>query len=127
MTSEATMAAAPRARGGAGSRYRLKVVTRPGASLGFRLAGVPAEEVDESRAGERLAALLAEPDLGLLAVDEDLLKLAPQRLLATIGRKGVPVVLPFAVPGRWTEKPGGEPYVAELIRRAIGYHIKIEV
>lgn len=108
------------------NQYRLTVVTRPGAGLGFRLAGVPVEEVAEARAAERIAALLEEPDLGVLAVEDDLLRHVPEAVLDRPGRGGVPVLLPFTLPKQWGEGSGGEAYVAALIRRAIGYHIKIQ-
>jgi len=107
-------------------QYRLTVVTRPGAGLGFRLAGVPVEEVAEASAAERIAALLEEPDLGVLAVEDDLLRHVPEAVLERPGRDGVPILLPFTLPKQWEEGSGGEAYVAALIRRAIGYHIKIQ-
>lgn len=107
-------------------RYRMQVVTRPGAGLGFRLAGVPVEELAEAGASDRLAALLEEPGLGLLAIDEVLVGRVPQVVLERVGRRGVPIVLPFTLPARWEEGMAGEEYVAALIRRAIGYHIKLQ-
>lgn len=107
------------------SRYRFRIVTRPGQGLGFRLAGAPVEEVEEAEATARISTLLADPDLGVLAVEESLLSRLPEPLLARVGRAGVPVLLPFALPGRWGESGRGEAYVAAMIRRAIGYHIKI--
>ena len=109
-----------------GGQYRLTVVTRPGAGVGFRLAGVPVEEVAEASAAQRIAALLEEPDLGVLAVEEDLLRHVPQAVLDRPRRDGVPVLLPFTLPKQWGERSGGEAYVAALIRRAIGYHIRIQ-
>ena len=50
----------------------------------------------------------------------------PEPLLERVGREGVPVLLPFALPRRWEEAGRGEEYVATLIRRAIGYHVKIQ-
>jgi vacuolar-type H+-ATPase subunit F/Vma7 len=108
------------------SRYWFKVVTRPGEGLGFRLAGAPVEEVEEGDVAARFRALLAEPGLGVLAVEEGLLKQVPELLLERIGRDGVPVLFPFAFPRRWEEAGRGEQYVATLIRRAIGYHVKIQ-
>lgn len=115
-----------RASAKAEGEYRLKVVTRPGAGLGFRLAGVPVEEMGEAAGAERIAALLEEPGLGILAIDEDLLRQVPPTTLERASRDGVPIVLPFTLPIRWEEGGGGEAYVAALIRRAIGYHIKIQ-
>jgi V/A-type H+-transporting ATPase subunit F len=108
------------------SRYRFGVVTRRGDGLGFRLAGAPVEEVDEAAVAERFKALLADPGLGVLAVEEELLKQVPEALLEKVGREGVPVLLPFAFPRHWEEAGRGEQYAATLIRRAIGYHVKIQ-
>jgi V/A-type H+-transporting ATPase subunit F len=107
-------------------RYCYRVVTRPGEGLGFRLAGAPVDEVEAGEEADRFKALLADPALGVLAVEQGLLETVPEPLLERAGRDGVPVLLPFAVPRRWEEAGRGEEYVAALIRRAIGYHVKIQ-
>lgn len=84
------------------------------------------EEIKEEEVAERFRAILADPGLGVLAVEEELLEQVPQALLEKIGREKVPVLLPFAFPRRWKETGRGEEYVAALIRRAIGYHVKIQ-
>ena len=108
------------------SRYWFKVITRPGDGLGFRLAGAPVEELAEGEEAERFKALVADESLGVLAVEEQLMRRLPEPLLERIGREGVPVLLPFALPRRWQEAGRGEEYVATLMRRAIGYHVKIQ-
>jgi len=108
------------------SRYWFKVAARRGEGLGFRLAGAPVEEIEEGEEAERLKALVADPSLGVLAVEETLLERVPEALLQRVGREGVPVLLPFAFPKAWEEAGRGEQYVATLIRRAIGYHVKIQ-
>lgn len=108
------------------SRYWFKVATRPGDGLGFRLAGVEVEEIKDAEAADRFRAILADPALGVLAVQEELLDQVPETLMEKIGREGVPVLLPFAFPRRWKEAGRGAEYVATLIRRAIGYHVKIQ-
>lgn len=107
------------------SPYALKVVTKPRSGVGFRLAGASVEEVEDHEAAARLAALFADPGLGVLAVEEDLLDRVPRSLLERARREGVPVILPFSLPRRWGEAARAEDYVASLIRRAIGYHVKI--
>jgi V/A-type H+-transporting ATPase subunit F len=102
----------------------LRVVTRPGRGLGFRLAGVAVDEVAAGGETERLAALLADPAIAALAVDSEVLDAAPGELVEQAARRGRPVVLPFALP-RAGGPPPGEAYVAALIRRAIGYHVKL--
>jgi vacuolar-type H+-ATPase subunit F/Vma7 len=108
------------------SRYWFRVATRPGDGLGFRLAGAAVEEIDQGQAAERFRTLLADPSLGVLAVEQTLLEQVPQPLLEKIGREGLPVLLPFAFPRRSKEAGGGERYAATLIRRAIGYHVMIQ-
>lgn len=108
------------------ARYWFKVVTRPGEGLGFRLAGVPVEEVAEGSEAERFAALLADAGIGVLAVEENLLGRIPESLLERVNREGIPILLPFALPRRWEEAGQGERYISALIRRAIGYHVKIQ-
>src|SRR3989304_3091454 len=93
------------------SRYWFKVVTRPGEGLGFRMAGAAVEGGEEG---------------GVVAGEEELLERVPEALLQKVGREGVPVLLPFTFPRRWEEGGRGEEYVATLIRRAIGYPVKIQ-
>lgn len=107
-------------------KYRLIVVTRPRAGLGFRLAGVHVEEIEEADATERLTTLLRQSDLGAVAVEEEILRQVPEATVARAVRSGVPVVIPIALPSNWSEAVSAETYVAELVRRAIGYHIKID-
>jgi V/A-type H+-transporting ATPase subunit F len=107
-------------------RYWFKVATRPGDGLGFRLAGAPVEELAEGEEAERFKALVADVSLGVLAVEQSLLERLPEPLLERTSREGIPVLLPFGLPRRWQEAGRGEEYVATLMRRAIGYHVKIE-
>lgn len=104
---------------------RLVVAVRPADALGFRLAGVTVEAIAP---GEELAAfrrLLADPQLGVVAVEEELRGAIPGRLLARARQRGVPVVLPFALPRRLGEEGPGRAYVAAIIRRAVGYGVKL--
>jgi V/A-type H+/Na+-transporting ATPase subunit F len=85
---------------------RLAVAVRPGDAGGFRLAGA---EVREVAPGEETAAfreLLGDPRVGVLAVEEALLGAAPPHLLTRARERGLPVVLPFALPRRWGETSG---------------------
>ena len=108
------------------SRYWFKVITRRGDGLGFRLAGAPVEELAEGEEAQRFKAIAADDGLGVLAVEDELMRRLPEALLERIGRAGVPVLLPFALPRRWAEAARGGEYVATLMRRAIGYHVKIQ-
>lgn len=115
----------PSTPAGPGHPLRLTVAVRPGEAGGFRLAGA---EVREVAPGEETAAfreLLGDPRVGVLAVEEALLAAAPPNLLARARERGLPVVLPFALPRRWGESGRGQAWVAALIRRAVGYGVRL--
>jgi V/A-type H+/Na+-transporting ATPase subunit F len=104
----------------------LVVVTRPGEGLGFRLAGARVEEIAPGDEAARLPPLLAAPDAGVVAVEEAVLAGVPEALLERAARKGTPIVFPFALPRRLAEPGRAETYVGLLIRRAIGYHVRLK-
>ncbi|HET9554230.1 MAG TPA: V-type ATP synthase subunit F [Anaeromyxobacteraceae bacterium] len=98
---------------------------RPGDALGFRLAGAEVREVAPGEEAVAFRALLGDARLGVVAVEEALLALAPPRLVARARARGLPVLLPFALPRRWGEAGRGQAWVAALIRRAVGYGVKL--
>lgn len=103
---------------------RLFVVTRPSLVPGFHLAGVEAFSAEDAEEAQRLIAeWLDTSETGLLAVDDGLLagfdSAFRRRLEASDG-------LPhLAIPGGEPLGPAGSRrrQIAELIRRAIGFHI----
>jgi V/A-type H+-transporting ATPase subunit F len=102
----------------------LAVLARRGEGLGPRLAGVRVVEAGRGEEAARFRELLAGDDLGVLAVDEEVLDLVPADERRRKDR-ALPVVIPFALPRRWSEAGRGRDYVAALIRRAVGYHVKL--
>lgn len=107
------------------SRKMLTVVTAPGDGLGFRLAGARVEEIPPGEEAARLPALLAAPDTGVLAIEEGVLSRAPVAIVERATRAGLPVLFPFALPRRLREPGAAESYVDLLVRRAIGYHVRL--
>jgi V/A-type H+/Na+-transporting ATPase subunit F len=103
----------------------LRVVTRPGDGAGFRLAGVPVDEVAPGEEQARFRALVADPSLAVLAIETRVVEAVPETLLRQASARALPVVLPFTLP-RAAGAGAGTAYVAALIRRAIGYHVKLE-
>jgi V/A-type H+-transporting ATPase subunit F len=104
---------------------RLVVAVRPGDALGFRLAGAHVEEVACGDEAQVFRRLMADPRAGVLAVEEELLGAVPGPALRRARERGVPVLLPFALPRRWGDPGRGRAYVATLIRRAVGYAVKL--
>jgi V/A-type H+-transporting ATPase subunit F len=103
----------------------LRVVTRPGEGAGFRLAGVPVDEVGPGEEAARFRALAADPTLAVIAIETRVIEGVPDALLRQASARALPVVLPFTLP-RASGAGAGQAYVAALIRRAIGYHVKLE-
>lgn len=102
----------------------LRVVTLPGDGVGLRLTGVGVDEVARGEEATRFRELAADPALAVLAVETGVLAAIPDALLKRVAARGLPVVLPFTLP-RPSEAGAGRAYVAALIRRAIGYHVKL--
>ena len=108
------------------ARSQLRVLVRPGDGEGFRLAGAAVEEVPAGEEAPRMRAALADEGAAVLAVETSVLGTVPEPLLRRAAERGRPVILPFTLPRRLSEAAAGRAYVAALIRRAIGYHVKLE-
>ncbi|MBI5970435.1 MAG: hypothetical protein HY884_04710 [Deltaproteobacteria bacterium] len=103
------------------------VITGKGGSLGFRCAGLPCVEVeDASNISSTLVAVGDEGKIGLVAVEEKLLEKATEAVMRRIKKKGLPIIIPINIPHKWGEVEYGESPVVKLIRKAIGYQIKIK-
>lgn len=105
--------------------HRVGVVCDAFVALGFRLAGLDPSVAPEPESARRLLADMMEgEEWGVILVQEDL---APD--LASDSRRpsrsGLPLVIPF--PGPALERPPGEAeaYVTELLRRAVGYRVRL--
>jgi vacuolar-type H+-ATPase subunit F/Vma7 len=107
-------------------RDRVRVLCRPAVAAGFRLAGFTPDEANDAGEGaRRLAALLDQPDAGVVLVQEDFhaaLSDADRRALA---RRALPLVVPFPSPPGTRAAEGPEAFVAELLRQAIGYRVRL--
>ena len=100
------------------------VVTRPELVTGFQLAGVEAYAAqDVETAQEMIETWMSKGEEVLLAIDDGLLeKMEP----AFIRRLNAAEKIPYlAIPGGGPiEKEASRKYqIAEMIRRAIGFHI----
>jgi V/A-type H+-transporting ATPase subunit F len=103
---------------------RLIILTRPDLVTGFRLAGVDAFTADSVESAQELVQnWIVKGEEGLLAIDEGLL----ERMDAVFVKQ-----LEAAEKLPYIAFPGGEPLgpeasrryqIAEMIRRAIGFHI----
>ncbi len=94
---------------------------------GFRLAGFEVMEVSPDTDATSLVEKLAEEGkYTIIFMEDSLFNSIQDELMRRIRKKGLPVVVPLSVSAGWKEGLREESPVARLIRRAIGYHIKIK-
>lgn len=113
---------------------KMVFITTADAEYGFLLGGAPQVIAERPQADDALSSALIDPDMGLVIVDERLLApkagetaeegISPERLRRVEQDwEGVLLVLP--APERPQE--AAEDYATRLIRRAIGYHVRINL
>ena len=102
---------------------RLMIITRPALVPGFELARVDAFGVEDVETAELLEELLASGETGLLAIDDGILAYIDPALIKRLDAAEQLPYMPI---------PGGQPLgpeasrkyrLAEMIRRAIGFHV----
>jgi V/A-type H+-transporting ATPase subunit F len=107
-----------------GRMGRLMVITTPDLAPGFQLAGAETFVVESAEEAKTVLQQLLEGDeASLIVLRQDLLGAVPPRLQRQIDASYRPVVM--AIPGGTPTTSAEEHrrYIAELIQRAIGFHI----
>ena len=103
---------------------RIVVITPPDARYGFSLAGVSQVVAAPDEAAAALQRAMHDPECGVVIVDERLVgAMGDERFRELEGRwAGVLVVLPAP------ERLGAEEdYAERLIRKVIGYHVRLNL
>ncbi len=98
---------------------------------GFKLAGFETFEVEAARNGsaevtKALDEVIKEGRFGLICIEERVVGKIAKELMARIKKKGFPVIVPLDVPLSWEGAEEKESVVARLIRRSIGYQVKLK-
>ena len=103
---------------------KIAFITPPDAKYGFALTGITQHAVEAGETGEKLRDVMADPDAGLVIIDERLMREVPEDRLREMehGWTGIFLVLPSPEKAA----PEAEDYAARLIRRAIGYHVRLK-
>jgi len=105
----------------------LRVITDPDTAIGFRLAGAEVTEVaGAEEAADRLFALLKASEPGVVIYNEEYRSALAERNQTALEESITPVF--FAIPVARARRIGEarEVYLARLLRRAIGYQLKIK-
>lgn len=107
--------------------YGVRVLCRPAAAAGFRLAGVtPTEAADPAEGARLLRAMLDDPGHGVILVEEAIYAAVSDATRRELSRRPLPMVVPFPSPSWKAPAEGPEAYIAELLRQAIGYRVRFE-
>lgn len=98
-------------------------ITPRDARYGFSISGVTQYAVTPDEAVATLTRVMAEPDSGVVVIDERLLGGIGEERFREMEKRWYGILLVLPAP----EKAGAEAedYVARLIRRAIGYHVRL--
>lgn len=103
---------------------KIAFITPADAECGFGLAGMSQYSAGPEDAEEMLGKIMAEPDTGLIIIDERMLKWMSEEKISEMEQRweGIFLVLPSPV------KPSAEieDYAERLIRKAIGYHVRLK-
>jgi len=99
-------------------------ITLPEHAYAFRIAGVMQRIAAPEEAEGVLREVLSGLDTGVVIIDERLVRAIDEQRFRELERRwyGVLVVLPAPEKGDEAE----EDYVVRLIRRALGYQVRIE-
>jgi vacuolar-type H+-ATPase subunit F/Vma7 len=104
---------------------KIAFITPIDAEFGFRLCGVPQKIAEATDAEDVLTQTMAEFDIGLAVVDERLLTGIPDERLRDLEESWQGIFLVLPSPEKPT--PEIEDFAARLIRRAIGYHVRLKL
>ncbi len=104
----------------------VRVLCSPIMAAGFGLAGLASiETADPAEGGRKLLRLLDQPGLGVLLVENAVYAALSQADHRTLARRPLPMVVPFPGPEWAVQREGPDAFIAELLRRAIGYRVKL--
>ena len=106
---------------------RVRAIATPALAAGLRLAGLPADDAEDPvAAAERVAALVEEPDLGILLVEQCLFDAFPPVYRRELENRALPIVVPVPRATWGTVTDRAESYILDLLRRAIGYRVRLQ-
>lgn len=100
-------------------------ITPRDARHGFSISGVSQLAITPEEAEATLRKVMAEPDSGVVVIDERLIGGIGEERFREMEKKWYGMLLVLPAPERIGEE--GEDYAVRLIRRAIGYHVRLNL
>ncbi|MCL5023379.1 MAG: ATPase [Nitrospirae bacterium] len=104
---------------------KIVFITGPDAECGFRLTGVAEYTIGKEELEDVLKSVIGKPESGLVVVDDRLIQGMSESRLRELERRWFGILLILPAP----ERPGVEveDYAMRLIKRAIGYHVRLKL
>jgi vacuolar-type H+-ATPase subunit F/Vma7 len=103
----------------------VRVVCRPEIAAGFELAGLhPGTATDGASTRAELAALASDPGVGIVLLEDRLQRALPPDLVQRLERQPRPLIAIFPSP-RFGATEAAEEALLEVLRRAIGYRVRL--
>jgi vacuolar-type H+-ATPase subunit F/Vma7 len=103
---------------------RLIFITPDDLPYGFALAGLEQLAVNQHEVVETVEELIKDADVGVLIMDERFLPEIEEEWLKKTEKQWPGILLILPAPERTEEI--GEDYLQRMIRRALGYHVRIK-
>jgi len=105
--------------------HAVRALCHTATAPGFALAGIVPDTADEPAAADAiLRGLLKLSEVGVVLLEESLYASLAPDLRIVVDRIARPVVVPFPGPA-WRSVASAEEQVVELLRRAIGYRVRL--
>jgi V/A-type H+-transporting ATPase subunit F len=100
-------------------------ITPEDAEYGFRFTGAEQLVIKEEALEETLKTVVANEQTGLVVVDDRLIRGISEAKLRDMEKRWYGILLILPAP----ERPGAEveDYAMRLIKRAIGYHVRVKL
>ena len=108
------------------SDARLYVIAGPGQSAGFALAGVRVHEAATAEdAAREITRLVDSEEASVVIIEEPLYEGIPEDVRRGFTRAETPVVIPVPGPD-WATESSAHEYIVDILRRAIGYRVRLQ-
>lgn len=104
---------------------KIAFVTPHDAAFGFRLTGAEHSVASKNELLQKIQEIIRKPDIGLVILDERLTQKRSLEELRNIEKKWQGILLVLPSPER--REIEIEDYALSLIRRAIGYHVRLKL
>ncbi|MEQ1690318.1 MAG: V-type ATP synthase subunit F [Gemmatimonas sp.] len=111
-------------------KYVVRAATSPALAPGFRLAGMLVDEInlgdDATAIGEQLELCARRAETGILLIEQTLFDAAPDLFKRALEQRALPIIVPIPSAGFVPTERGAEDYILDLLRRAIGYRVRLQ-